>query len=135
MRSTRSGLFLMEMIWVILFFSFSAAICLQLFSYSSRKAEDAENLSYATLAARSAAACYQATGGDLSRVGEILSATVEGDTLQVGYDNHWQRGQGETTYELQLIQTGGVAEIVVTELGEDAPIYTLTAMVSGGDTP
>lgn len=131
---SKSGLFLMELILVILLFAISAAICLQMFTYASLTAQNAENLSYATLAARSAAECVQATGGDLDQVAEYLSGTANGSGLQVGYDDQWQPVDDNPTYQLELTQQGTRAEIAVFALEDGQSIYSLTVGVVGGDT-
>lgn len=131
---SKSGLFLMELILVILLFAISAVICLQMFTYASLTAQKAEDLSDATLAARSGAECYQATTGDLVQVASILGGTVAGDTLTVGYDDQWQSVSENSKYEMTLTTEGLRAEIVVIERGEIDPIYTLTAGIPGGDS-
>ncbi len=131
---SKSGLFLMELILVILLFAISAAICLQMFTYASLTVQKAENLSDATLVARSGAECYQATTGDLTQVSSILGGTVEGDTLTVGYDNQWNSVSDHPQYEMTLTAEGSKADIAVVEIGESDPIYTLTVRVAGGDS-
>ncbi len=131
---SKSGLFLLELMAVIFFFSISAAICLQMFVYASNTAENAENLSYATLAARSVAECYQATEGDLEQVAEVLRCFTQEDILQIGYDSQWQPTQEIPEYLLNLTQSGRQGDISVIQIGDSDPIFTLTvyAMDSGG---
>ncbi len=130
--SSKSGLFLMELMAVILFFSISAAICLQMFVYASNTAENAENLSYATLSARSVAECYQATDGDLGQMAEILSCFTQDDILQIGYDAQWQPTQENPSFILTLTQSSQsnppatTGEIAVIQIGDADVIYTLT---------
>lgn len=133
---SQNGLFLMELIFAILFFSISGAICLRMFAYASQTARDAENLSYATLAARSAADCYQATGGDLPQVAQWLSGTAtEEDTICVDYDDQWQTTTDAPQYQLMLVDEGRFGAITVVEVGDLDPIYTLIVASAGGDTP
>lgn len=131
-ENSKSGLFLMELMLAILFFAISAAICLQMFAFASLTATRAENLSYATLAARSTAECYQATDGDLNQIAQLLGGTATADTLEIGYDTQWQSSQTEIQYQLTLISTENQGEITVTEIGADAPIYTLSVSSWGG---
>lgn len=132
--ASKSSLFLMELTLAILFFAVSGAICLQMFAYASQTAQQAEELSYATLAARSGAECYQATEGDLNLVAELLEGTAQGDSVQVGYDQNWQTAEAEWAFELTLTQAGSVAQVVVNRVGEDTPIYTLAVAIAGGDS-
>lgn len=133
---SKSGLFLLELMLVILFFAISAAVCLQMFAYASLTAKNAENLSYATLAARGAAQCYQATQGDLDQVADLLEADASQGMLCVDYDAQWQVSQGEACYQLTLTQRGATADIVVAAVVDDAtPIYTLSASVPEGVLP
>lgn len=130
---SKNGLFLMELMAVILFFSISAAICLQMFVYASNTADKAENLTQATLSARSVAACYQATGGDLTQAADILSGFAQDDILQIGYDDQWQTTGDSPTYILTLTQTGNRGNISVIQLGDADVIYTLTVRCMGGE--
>lgn len=130
---SKSGLFLLELMVAITLFAVSAAVCLQLFAYATLTARNADKLSQATLVARSAAACYQATDGNLVEVAAILNGATTGENLVVGYDEDWQTtGEGHT-YELTLQAQGNLATILVHEVaGEDA-IYTLNVAIPGGD--
>ncbi len=121
---SKSGLFLMELIFLVPLFAISAAICLQMFAYASLTAQKAENLSYATLAARSAAECYQATGGQLVEVADVLSGTATQTTMTVAYDDQWLPVAGDGVYGLELVQRGLFADVAVYAVGEEEPIYT-----------
>ena len=130
---SKSGLFLLELMVVITLFALSAAVCLQLFSYATLTARNAENLSQATLAARSVASCYQATDGNLVEVAAILSGATTGENLVVAYDEDWQITGGAHTYELTLRTQGNLASILVYEVAGDETIYTLNVAIPGGE--
>ncbi|MFI3312804.1 MAG: hypothetical protein R3Y62_02855 [Eubacteriales bacterium] len=130
--TSKSGLFLIEMMFVILFFAISGAICLQMFAHASTTAQQAEDLNQATMVARSAAACYQASQGDLDDVANILSGNVESDTLTIAYDGDWNSSAQTTAYTLVLIQQGATADIAIYTATGDTPIYTLTVAALGG---
>ncbi len=133
-RLSKNGLFLMELIVVILLFSLCAAISLQMFAYGSATAQKAEDLSHGTMVARSGAACFQATSGDLEQMALLLSGTVSGEILSVGYDDQWQAVATNPTYTFYLTKTGNTAEIAVEKVEGDT-IYTLTVATpkGGGD--
>lgn len=131
---SKSGLFLTELIFVILLFAISAAICLQMFAYASNTAKEAESLSNATLVARSVAECFQATQGDLEQVATILAGTVYGDTVTIAYDADWNGGTEDAhmVYTLVLERQGNGADIAVYETQVGQPIYTLTVAIPQG---
>lgn len=131
---SKSGLFLLELMVAITLFAVSSAVCLQLFAYATLTARNADKLSQATLVARSAAACYQSTQGDVTQIATILSGATTGEHLVVGYDEDWQATQGAHTYELTLQAQGNLATILVYEVaGEADAIYTLNVAIPGGD--
>ncbi len=129
-QRNKNSLFLMELMMDILFFAISAAICLQMFAYASQTAAATQSLRNATLAARSAGACYQSAAGDLNHVAQLLSGSAQGDVLQVGYDRQWQTTTDAPLYQLTLTRQGAAADIVVTD-GKQT-IYTLTVHIPGG---
>lgn len=131
--TSKNGLFLMEMILVVLLFSLSAAVCLQMFGYANLTAQRAEDLSNATLSARSTAACFQSTNGDLDEMAELLSGHVDDDTLLVYYGSDWSATPSPNAYYLQLTTSGTVAEITLYQTDKPTPIYTLSARIAGGD--
>lgn len=130
--TSKSGLFLMELILVIALFAISAAVCLQLFAYASVTSQKAEDLSYGSMAARSAADCYQATQGDLDAVAQLLAGTATDGGVSVGYDDTWQATAQDATYTLELTAQNAQATIVVCQ-ADGTEIFTLTALIPGGD--
>lgn len=119
----KSGLFLLELILAIGLFAFSAAVCLQLFAHAHLTVEQASDLNQAVLEARSAAACYQASQGDLELVAAQMDGWVTEGQAVVDYDGNWSPVAQTATYRLTVTLDGQEATIVVTKA--DAPIYTL----------
>lgn len=64
-QKSKSGLFLMELIIAILFFSISAVICIQLFVASYSISRKSETLNAAMLQAQTAAEYFRAADGDI----------------------------------------------------------------------
>lgn len=129
--ASKSGLFLMELLMVILLFAVCAAICLQMLAFASLKAQQAEDLSYGSMTADSCASCFQAYNGNLTQMATLLEGNVEGDRLVVDYDQDWQpTTQG--IYQLICEKTGNKGEITVVKYGQTDPVYTLTVQVRGG---
>lgn len=90
--SSRSGLFLIELIAAIGLFALASAVCVQLFAQAHLISEESRNLSQAMLRAQSAAECFKAAAGDLEHAFALLGEgdlTDEG-ALVVRYDGDWR---------------------------------------------
>lgn len=82
----RSGLFLIELIIVILFFAVSSAVCMHIFASAKLTADRAKKLDTAVEAAQNAAELYKDCGGDLSAAAKRLGAKVDGDSAALTLD-------------------------------------------------
>lgn len=77
-RHSKSGLFLIELMICILFFSFTAGICIRFFAKSHNLSQEAENL-------------YQAQQ-EASSMAEILEKDIDSlDNIYVYYDKDWKQ--------------------------------------------
>ena len=77
-RHSKSGLFLIELMICILFFSFTAGICIRFFAKSHTLSQDAKNL-------------YQAQQ-EASSMAEILEKDIDSlDHIYVYYDKDWKQ--------------------------------------------
>lgn len=113
-RPTKSGLFAIELLIAVGIFSLCAAICVGLFVRSEVMSQDAADLNRAVSAARSAAECYKAAGGDLEKTAELTgSKTLDAGTLFIEFDENWQllpageTGAFELTIARDLPPAGG----------------------------
>lgn len=99
MRKANSGLFLLEMIMVILFFSLTAAVYVRLFAAAYQTGDRSRNLTQAVMISQNLAEAFYANGGDeaamrtlfpeaLIREGASDGATATGFLLS--YDENWQ---------------------------------------------
>lgn len=101
---SRSGIFLMELIAAILFFSLVSALCLRIFVKSSQMSTDTKNLNLAVSEARnvielmknaaSPAAVEQSDGSSPFLdciLKEYPDAKQEAGRLLICYDKDWQR--------------------------------------------
>lgn len=86
---SKSSLFLMELILVILFFSISAAICMKVFATAKVKTDFSRNVSNATFAAETIAETFKDCDGNLIELAEKFDGEASGTTLIVYYDNEW----------------------------------------------
>ncbi len=125
-KSSRSALFLMELIFSILFFALASAVCVQLFVKAHLLSVNTQELNHALTSAQSAAACLQAKQGDAAAALGVLGSDGTADTLY--YNADWQPcAAADAAYTLQLLPTAEeeTTNIVVTKLGETAPLLTL----------
>lgn len=101
---SKSGLFLMEMIIVILFFSLSSAICMKIFSTSKIKSDHSRDISNASVKAQSCAEAYKAYSADLQKVASTLDGTPLKEKMVVYYDFNWQEveSKDDASYILTL---------------------------------
>ena len=74
---SKSSLFLMELIIVLMFFSLSAAICMKVFAVSKVKTDTARDLAQASFAAESFAEVYKEYRGAMGKVGEYYSVNEQ----------------------------------------------------------
>lgn len=72
----RSGLFLIELILALLFFSVTSAVCMQIFGTSAVMVEQKEDRDAAVDASVNAAECLKAAGGDLAGAAKLLEAAA-----------------------------------------------------------
>lgn len=71
-QRSKAGLFLMEMILVIFFFSICAAICVNLFAGAKMTSEKSVQLNNAVVRSTNLAEIYKSADGDLGEAAEIL---------------------------------------------------------------
>ena len=90
-RSTRSGLFTIELLIDIGVFSLCAAVCVGLFVSSELISQESTDLTRAVRLAQSAAECYKASAGDLTRTQTLIGGvwSEEESQLRVWYDEDW----------------------------------------------
>lgn len=71
MKSSKSSLFLMELIIVILFFSLASAVCIQLFVKAHTLDDDTVSVTHLGIAVQDAAECFYGVSGDLEAYRQI----------------------------------------------------------------
>ena len=70
---SKTPLFLMELIIMLLVFSISAAVCLQVFSGAKKISEESRKLDAAVIQAQTIAECWKASHGDLKETTEMMN--------------------------------------------------------------
>jgi len=85
--SSRTGLFLIELVIVILFFALSATVCMKLFAFAYTMTEYSADISHAAAAAQNTAECFKAAEGDIVKTAELLGAVFENNKLSYNPDD------------------------------------------------
>ena len=99
-RHSRSGLFLIELIICILFFSVTAGICIQFFVKSHNMSQDAKNL-------------YQAQQ-EAASMAEILEKDIDSlDNISVYYDKDWNQCDKEVTQAQNQAQEDDLKKVKI----------------------
>ncbi|MEG2770399.1 MAG: hypothetical protein RR902_06225 [Oscillospiraceae bacterium] len=132
-HTSKSSLFLMELIIAILFFSVSSAICVQLFVTAHLKSESSVNLNLAVLQAETVAEQYKAGKGEIFALTKAVNAKkTQGGTYICYYDTDGNFDSKEfCDFEIRIEENkekelNGI-EICVYKINEaeKKPIYSL----------
>lgn len=84
MKHSKSGLFLMELIIALLFFSLASTVCVSLFVKSATLSDDTVDLTYAVSQAQNLAEVYLSCDGDIRQVHFLFpESTISEDNLLV----------------------------------------------------
>lgn len=103
-ESSKSALFLMELILAILFFALASAVCVQLFARAHTVSADTRDASRAVVLAQDAAAALQSTNGSPEAAAELLGGSAENGALTVYYDAGWAVcGKQAAVYRLTAV--------------------------------
>lgn len=87
-NARKTGLFLMELIIAILFFSLAAAICIQLFVKSHMISERSIALNHSILLTQNTAEIFYATNGNPEKMASLLGCGESSDTAAVADSNN-----------------------------------------------
>ena len=86
---SKTPLFLMELIIMLLVFSISAAVCLQVFSGAKKISEESRKLDAAVMQAQTIAECWKASHGDLEETAEMLNVIPVKSGFKVYDEENW----------------------------------------------
>lgn len=88
---SKTALFLMELIIVILFFSLASAVCMQLFARSHLIGKETRELNHAVAIAQSYAEVMRGTDGSMESIlSAFPDAIAEDNYFEVFYDEQFQ---------------------------------------------
>lgn len=132
LKGAKSGLFLMELIVVILFFALSSAVCVQLFVRAHLISIKSSDLTMAVTKAQTAAECFKSSDGTEDALSSLLGARRDGGALVVDYDGRWeQTAPGDAVYRMvvEVGSRGAVASagIRIEKQGQNEPVYQVSA--------
>lgn len=113
---SKTPLFLMELIIMLLVFSVSAAICLQVFAGAKRISEESRKLDAAVIHGQTAAEYWKASHGDLDKTAAMMGALPNEDGFVVYDEENW--------LHMAFTCEGATADIVV--FSGETEIFSLT---------
>lgn len=88
--TSKSALFLMELIIAILFFSVASAVCIRLFVQSHLVSQNTVNTNQSILISQNIAEAFSSTESDIASLSTLLNATpISEHDLEIYYDNNW----------------------------------------------
>lgn len=126
-ESSKSGLFLMELILAILFFAFASAICARLFVASHLISRDTREENRAAALTQSAAACVQASDGDMAKAALLLHGESESGGIIAYYDADWQScGAADAVYLLTVHPDAEPEQATAAVTRDSASLFDLT---------
>lgn len=106
-RASRSGLFLLELMLVILFFSLTSAICAHLFVQAHLVSGASSALTGSAREVQSVAEQYKAAGGDLTRLSQRANLSEKEGMITFSYGRDWEKSDGENTaYSITVLPAG-----------------------------
>ena len=124
-HNSKSGLFLMEMIIAILFFSICSAVCIKVFAGAAAMADESRTLNKAVVQAANAAELYKAADGALDELARLMDETGGGQVrIEAIDDESLTAAYGDMIITLEK-KSSGVAEISVEASDDTGIIYSL----------
>lgn len=101
--NSKSRMLLIELLLAVVIFSVCAVVCVGNFFLASRTTEESQNLSYAVLAAQSAAEVFKASSST-EELAWTLDGTVQDGQVIVWLDSQWNvtRQPEESAHRLHI---------------------------------
>lgn len=113
MKTSKSSLFLMELIIVILFFSLSSAVCVRLFFNAHMLEKETIAMTHAEIAMQDCAELVSSANGDITIVKDMLckqdflfefsDSIFAEENILLGYDDEWNSLTREQFYASQYL--------------------------------
>ena len=100
----KAPLSLMEQLMMLLVFALAAALCLQVFSVSSRESRRIEARTGAVAMVQNTAETVKASKGDISQYPLLLGGAGDGESWEICYDETWSETIPEQAgYHIRII--------------------------------
>ena len=117
-RTSKSGLFLMELILTILFFAITSAVCVNLFANAHLTSVAGKDLNKAVVEVQTAAEMVKHTKGDVERLTELLGAVRQDHGITVFYNQDWQpiAENEQPRYQLKIVSSPGTDGMLYTDV-------------------
>jgi len=94
--TSKSALFLMELIIAILFFSVASAVCIKLFVHSHLISEKTIQINHSVLISQNIAESFINAKGDHAQLVKLLDASIQPpNQLMLYYDKNWLHTDAE----------------------------------------
>ncbi len=124
MNRSKSGLFLIEIMIALLFFSFGIGLCIQIFMLSLNTTTHSKDLSSAVVAAQSAAEIYELGGVEL--LIELTDATLINEEYHTSFNDDGCYSN-DAEYKAVFIETktGNLALLSIQLFNEEQLLYDL----------
>ena len=132
LKNAKSGLFLLELIFVILFFSLGSAVCIQAFTKAHLTSQKAQDLSFASLKASETASVLKYTDNTLESLREYFPHIQEkdGNFLFFYNQDYEECEEKDRFYTLHITRKTEshmqTARIQITRLDNKTSIYQLS---------
>ena len=137
--ASKTSLFLMEIIIVILFFSICSAICMQTFATAQMQSKRSNSLTGSVLACQSIAEIYKAENGNFEKLVSIIENDTSDETscvnynpdnsniLSIYYNSNWEKSsKSKDTPHYILVNKLNETEITIVAFDYEEEIFSLT---------
>ena len=127
---SKSRLFFIEILIIIVFFSICAGVCMNLFAKAKLTSVESSDLTKGVMVAQAAAEAVKAEG-DSPELERLLGGCRDGNIIRIYYDGQWQKlpRKEAAVYELavRLTEEQGVLAAEIRVLKGDQEIHSLKA--------
>ena len=128
---SKTPLFLMEIVIMLLVFAISGSISLKVFVEGKNISKESYNLDKACREAEKAAEYWQYTKGDIEETAKLLHAQKNGSEMEVIYDEHWEISDEVEVFTLSMETDDTTVEITINHLDKEIFNITTEAVIFG----
>ncbi len=128
LRSSKAKLFLIELVIIILFFSFASGVCMKMFATAKQISMRSTELTMASMAAQSAAEAVK-SGGEQG-LQDALGVQGSDGLYEVHYDKDWNVVQGDGSFLMAVRLNhadNDLLSAVIEVRYQDDVLYQITA--------